>query len=214
VAIQLFPYGMPPVGPNGEVLTVVGGRAAWAAAVGFANPMTTANDLIIGGPAGAPTRLPVGNPGTYLGYIAGVLGYFPAPGGLTAPSGAALGANLNLPAGASTVLFTIAGILAYRYVLSISAVVTPGAAGTGLLELSLAAGTATITAFLGAQAASAYMVGTGENVTLTLQLLLQVAAGGTVVATLHNASAVAASALAAGPISGLPATTWNLMRFA
>lgn len=38
---------------------------------GMANPMTTAGDLIVGGAAGVPARLPVGAPGKVLGIAAG-----------------------------------------------------------------------------------------------------------------------------------------------
>jgi hypothetical protein len=49
------------IGSTGNVLKVAGGVPTWGSDVGFANPMTTANDLIIGGASGTPTRLGVGS---------------------------------------------------------------------------------------------------------------------------------------------------------
>jgi hypothetical protein len=52
---------------------------------GFANPMTTADDLIVGGAAGAPTRLAVGPDGEVLTVSnVGAVGWA-APGGVAAP---------------------------------------------------------------------------------------------------------------------------------
>ena len=42
------------------------GDATWATPVGFANPLTTAGDIFIGGVSGAPTRLALGANGDYL----------------------------------------------------------------------------------------------------------------------------------------------------
>lgn len=42
---------------------------------GMTNPMTTAEDIIVGGVAGAPARLGVGANGTFLGVAAGVVGW-------------------------------------------------------------------------------------------------------------------------------------------
>lgn len=42
---------------------------------GMTNPMTTAEDIIVGGVAGAPARLGVGANGTFLGVTAGVVGW-------------------------------------------------------------------------------------------------------------------------------------------
>lgn len=47
---------------------------------GMTNPMTTSQDIIVGGVAGAPARLGVGANGTFLGVTAGVVGW-------TSPSG-------------------------------------------------------------------------------------------------------------------------------
>lgn len=58
-----------------EVTQAGGSRrttAAAIAALGLANPMTTAGDLIVGGASGAPTRLAVGAGGQVLGIVGGV----------------------------------------------------------------------------------------------------------------------------------------------
>ncbi len=54
------------VGSSGQVLTVSGGAPTWAAPTGFANPMSAAGDLIIGGASGAATRLARGADGQVL----------------------------------------------------------------------------------------------------------------------------------------------------
>lgn len=45
------------------------------AGTGFANPMTTAEDIIYGGASGTPTRKAKGSDGTFLGVTAGAIGY-------------------------------------------------------------------------------------------------------------------------------------------
>lgn len=52
---------------------------------GLANPMTTAGDLIRGGVAGAPERIPVGSNTQVLTVVSGVPAWAAAPGGLTNP---------------------------------------------------------------------------------------------------------------------------------
>ncbi|MCY1167133.1 Phage Tail Collar Domain protein [compost metagenome] len=72
--------------PRGD--TGAAGSNAWAAITGkpttiagygivdaYANPMTTAADLTIGGAAGAPARLAVGANGTFLKVVAGALAW-------------------------------------------------------------------------------------------------------------------------------------------
>jgi hypothetical protein len=54
---------------------------------GMTNPMTAPQDIIIGGAAGAPTRLGVGGAGQVLTVVGGVLAW-QAPAPATAPSGA------------------------------------------------------------------------------------------------------------------------------
>lgn len=53
------------------------------ASSGFANPMSTAQDIIVGGIAGAPVRLAAGPNGTFLGIQGGVIGYYTPPGTIT-----------------------------------------------------------------------------------------------------------------------------------
>lgn len=61
-------------GTNGHYLQTQGAGAnpQWAAAVGFANPMTTAGDIITGGASGAAQRLAVGTEGYVLKVASGV----------------------------------------------------------------------------------------------------------------------------------------------
>jgi len=54
-----------------------------AAASGFSNPMTTSQDLIVGGTAGAAGRLGAGANGTFLGVQSGVVGYYTPPGAVS-----------------------------------------------------------------------------------------------------------------------------------
>jgi hypothetical protein len=58
-------------GTNGHVLTLTAGSPGWAAAPGFANPMSAIGDLIIGSTAGAPARLAIGTAGFVLTSVAG-----------------------------------------------------------------------------------------------------------------------------------------------
>lgn len=53
---------------------------------GMANPMTTAGDLIVGGSAGAPTRLPIASTDGYvLTRVAGAVAWAAATGGMSNP---------------------------------------------------------------------------------------------------------------------------------
>lgn len=68
-----------PIGEMGQVLTVTSGYLpAWMtpsgilSASGFANPMTTAGDMIYGAAAGAATRLPIGVSGQVLTVLGGI----------------------------------------------------------------------------------------------------------------------------------------------
>jgi hypothetical protein len=58
---------------------------AWAAygggGGGFSNPMTTSGDIIVGGPGGAATRLPIGSEGQVLKVVGGTPSYAPETGG-------------------------------------------------------------------------------------------------------------------------------------
>lgn len=57
---------------NGYVLKLVAGVPTWASHDGFANPMTASGDIIYGGTAGAPTRLPKGTNGEVLKLVDGL----------------------------------------------------------------------------------------------------------------------------------------------
>ena len=67
------------LGSSGQVLTVSGGAAVWAAPTGFANPMSAQGDLIIGGVSGAPTRLARGTNGQILSVSGSTLAWIDAP---------------------------------------------------------------------------------------------------------------------------------------
>jgi hypothetical protein len=54
---------------------LAGSWGTWFTPGGFANPMTTAEDIIYGGASGAPTRKAKGSDGTFLGVAAGALLY-------------------------------------------------------------------------------------------------------------------------------------------
>lgn len=104
-----------PVGTDTQVLTVVSGVPAWAAAPGgLTNPMTTAEDLIKGGVGGAPARLGVGTNGQVLTVTAGAVGWA-TPSGLTNPmttagdiiTGGASGVPQRLAAGTNGHVLTL-----------------------------------------------------------------------------------------------------------
>lgn len=70
-----------PIGTAGQVLTVAAGLPTWAAAGGFANPMTTNGDLITQA-AGVPARVGIGSAGQVLTVTAGAPAWAtPAAGG-------------------------------------------------------------------------------------------------------------------------------------
>lgn len=54
--------------------------SAWAAAAGMSNPMTTAQDVIVGGASGTPARLAVGTNGFVLSVVAGAVAWAAATG--------------------------------------------------------------------------------------------------------------------------------------
>lgn len=60
---------------NGKVLTTDGSVASWTTATGLTNPMTTSQDIIVGGSAGAATRKAIGADGTVLLAASGTLTY-------------------------------------------------------------------------------------------------------------------------------------------
>ena len=79
--------GIPTGGTAGQVLAKVDAtdyNSVWvdpATGSGLTNPMTTAGDIIVGGVAGAPTRLAKGVDGQVLAMVAGVPAYADAGGG-------------------------------------------------------------------------------------------------------------------------------------
>lgn len=76
------------VGTNGQVLTVVAGAPAWAAAAsGFADPMTSIGDIIIRDGTNTTARLAAGANGNVL-TLAGGVPTWAAPSGGGAPTGA------------------------------------------------------------------------------------------------------------------------------
>ena len=76
-------------GTTGQVLTAnADGSIGWAAsASGFANPMTTAGDVIIGGASGAGARLGIGSTNQVLTVVAGAPAWAAASGGGGTPGG-------------------------------------------------------------------------------------------------------------------------------
>ena len=64
---------------GGSVQCTTQDIADLASGSGMTNPMTTAEDIIVGGVAGAPARLPIGADGDVLTVVAGALAYA-APG--------------------------------------------------------------------------------------------------------------------------------------
>ncbi len=74
------------VGATGQVLTVAAGIPSWAnASSGFANPMTTAGDLIDATTGGTPQRLPIGGNGQVLSVVSGAPAWANSPAGFTNP---------------------------------------------------------------------------------------------------------------------------------
>jgi hypothetical protein len=70
------------IGSSGQVLKVVDGAPAWATDAtgeggggGMTNPMTTAQDLIVGGTSGAPARLGIGTNGQVLKVVDDVIAW-------------------------------------------------------------------------------------------------------------------------------------------
>lgn len=62
------------------------GSIQWATpAAGMTNPMTTAEDLIVGGASGAPARKAKGSDGQFLGVVSGALAWANPPSGFANP---------------------------------------------------------------------------------------------------------------------------------
>lgn len=101
--------GIPTGGTAGQVLAKVDAtdyNSAWvdtATGSGLTNPMTTAGDIIIGGVAGAPTRLAKGTNGQVLTMVADVPAYADASGGSTS-SGVTVFGTLTISVALSTTL--------------------------------------------------------------------------------------------------------------
>lgn len=93
-----FPSGLPAIGSDGQVLTVVSGEPEWANnPAGFSNPMTTAGDLIVGDTGGTATRLAAGTDGQVLSIVAGEPSWeTPAGGGDGVPIGGYVFVQTNL----------------------------------------------------------------------------------------------------------------------
>ncbi len=102
---------------------------------GMANPMTTLNDLIKGGAAGTPTRLPGPTAdGQFLGRQAGTVGWYAAGGGMTNPmtatgdtiySADGAGTPARLPIGPAGDVLGISGGLPAWVTLATGAAVLP-----------------------------------------------------------------------------------------
>jgi len=98
VASATTPYGLtlPSSAPAAnQVLAQNSGNTAltWVTPTGFANPMTTAGDLIYGGASGTPTRLPLGTTGQVLSVSGGTTGW----------STISAGTNMTISTGVGTV---------------------------------------------------------------------------------------------------------------
>lgn len=123
--------GVPVAGTTGQVLAKIDGtdyNTDWVtpgAGGGMTNPMTTADDLIVGGAAGAPARLAIGSPADVLTVVSGAPTWA-APagggGGMTNPMttaddlivGGSAGAPARLGVGAGgDVLTVVAGAPAW-----------------------------------------------------------------------------------------------------
>lgn len=111
-------YQKVPIGGTGQVLTVqADGSINWQnSASGFANPMTTAGDLLFENAVPAPARLPIGTAGQVLTVVSG-LPAWAASSSLTNPmttlgdiiTGGGGGTPTRLPAGAGAQVLTIVG---------------------------------------------------------------------------------------------------------
>lgn len=98
--------------------TGAGSPGTWSQLGGsMTNPMTTNQDLIIGGASGTPARIAVGSNGQVLGIAAGVVGWVNNPAGFTNPMttggdmiiGGTAGAPVRLANGANSQVLTIVG---------------------------------------------------------------------------------------------------------
>jgi hypothetical protein len=110
------------------------GSGAWSgpysASGGLSNPMTAQDDLIVGGPAGSPTRLAKGASGTVLTVDAtsGHLAWDPASGGLAGGTPALTLGTANAAGVATTAVRTDATIAAFDATVPTSSAVGDSAA--------------------------------------------------------------------------------------
>jgi hypothetical protein len=147
-----------PTGTNGHVLTLVAGAPSWAVLPidpGFANPLTTAGDLLVGGVSGTPTRLGLGATNRVLTVSGGAPSWQPLPidPGFASPLtnvgdlivGSTGGLATRLAAAISGAVFASAGVNTTP-VWSVSPALTDlklgggtiGTSGVGVLALSTA----------------------------------------------------------------------------
>lgn len=107
-----------PIGANGQVLTTDGASVSWQnASSGFANPMTSAGDLIEGGSGGTPTRLALGASGQVLSVVSGSIAWANNTSGFANPMtttqdlivGGTAGAAGRLAVGSNGQVLTVTG---------------------------------------------------------------------------------------------------------
>lgn len=98
------------------VCTGAGSPGTWVqAGGGMSNPMTTNQDVIVGGASGTPGRLAVGANGQVLGVASGVIGWINNPAGFSSPMttagdliyGGSSGTPQRLASGANGQVLTI-----------------------------------------------------------------------------------------------------------
>lgn len=98
--------------------TGAGNPGSWVqSGGGMANPMTTNQDIIVGGSAGGPTRVGVGANGQVLGIVAGVISWINSASGFSNPmssigdiiTGGIAGVAARLAIGANGQVLTVIG---------------------------------------------------------------------------------------------------------
>ncbi|HET6866292.1 MAG TPA: hypothetical protein VFH80_10225 [Solirubrobacteraceae bacterium] len=130
----------------GQVLTATSGTAAdWQTPTSgtMSNPMTTADDMIVGGTSGAPTRLAIGSNGQVLTVVSGAPTWAStvlAPTGPSGTVGAAFPATYTLPS--PSTYNQIEGTVSANTTLT-----APAAAAGAMFELGLVSGGAFTVAF-------------------------------------------------------------------
>lgn len=114
--------------------------ATQCAGSGMSNPMTTAEDIIVGGASGTPARLAKGSNGTFLGISGGTLQYLSLPGGGDVTK---VGTPVNNQIGVWTGDGTIEGDANFTWSGSALAVTGTGSISTSLTSPLLIGGTGT-----------------------------------------------------------------------